>query len=238
MSKKIALVTGVSRGIGKAMVEALKEQSYTVVGCARKKEDALSSGVDRAYGCDVSRSEDVDQMLSEFKSEFSELHVLVNNAGLAFTTDLSERENDENWLRVIDVNLNGPYFVTKRFLPLLKPHARIINVSSVLGLRAVPASAAYCAAKFGLIGFTKSMAIQLAPKKITVNAICPGWVDTEMAAERLQAFRTTQEEASREVPMGRFLKAEEIAAVLCFLCSDAAAMITGETLRIDGGSFI
>jgi len=147
------------------------------------------------------------------------------------------------WRQTIDTNLTGMYLVTREVLPLLQPGGRIVNLSSVLGRFGVPGYTAYCASKHGVIGFTRALALELTPRQITVNALAPGWVDTDMAAQGMQqgaaatgqTFEKFRERALNAVPIKRIIQPEEVASLVGFLTSPAAAAITGQTYNIGGG---
>ena len=163
--------------------------------------------------------------------------VLVNNAGLAGANALEG--DDALWHAIIASNLHGTYHCCKAALPLLPDGTgRIVNIASVLGLRGVPDQTAYCAAKHGVVGFTRALALALAPRGITVNALCPGWVDTAMARQRFAELGITAEQAGQGVPTGRIATPEEVADAVAWLIRPEAGSITGHALPIDGGSSV
>lgn len=238
MTPKVVLVTGGSRGIGKAIVELFHHQGWKVATCATSQEGLNGSVADFGIVCDVRKSTQVKTMIDQVIQNLGRIDAIVNNAGLAGSTFLDAEGSDDEWHRIIEVNLHGTYYVCKYALPhLLNTTGRIINIGSVLSLKGVPESTAYCAAKHAVLGFTRALAHQLAPQKITVNTICPGWVRTDMAAERMNEIGISEKELGKSVPMGRFVEPQEVADLAFFLAnSSAAAMITGQALTIDGGT--
>ncbi len=251
---KVALVTGASRGIGRAIAEAYLEEGAKVVLCARTLAQLESiadpwNRKDRralALRCDVTSPEEVSFALGEVEKSWGKLHILVNNAGISGRTPVAEpREGtDELWDRILATNLKGPYLVTRHALPLMTSGGgRIVNMSSVLGRFGVAGYAAYCTAKHGIIGFTRALALELAPRGLTVNALCPGWVATDMAEQGIRETAADlgispeefREQAIAGVPLKRFLDPPEIAKLVLYLTSDDASGITGQTYNICGG---
>jgi ketoreductase len=256
-SGKVALVTGASRGIGRAIAEAYLEEGAKVAFCARSlaELETLAEPWNRkdrraiALKCDVTSREEVALALEEVERSWGKLHILVNNAGISGRTPLSSpgppsEDTDELWDKILATNLKGSYLVTRHALPLMSSgDGRIVNMSSVLGRFGVPGYAAYCTAKHGIIGFTRALALELAPRGITVNALCPGWVETDMADQGIretsavlgispEAFR---EQAIAGVPLKRFIDPPEIAKLVLYLTSDDASAITGQAYNICGG---
>jgi NAD(P)-dependent dehydrogenase (short-subunit alcohol dehydrogenase family) len=165
------------------------------------------------------------------------LDALICNAGLAGSNSLDPDASDELWHRILDVNLHGTYHFCKHAAPHLPDRTgRIINVASVLALKGVPDQTAYCAAKHGVLGFTRALALALAPRGITVNAICPGWTRTEMARERMRELGLTEEALKAGVPLGRMIEPAEVAELALYLASPRAGGITGQALTLDGGA--
>ena len=236
-----ALVTGASRGIGRAIAIALAEEGADVALLATSAE--LLQGVAEevrglgrqavALPVDLRSSEAVKAAVEQAVETLGGLDIVVNNAGIT-ADQLFLRHKDEDWERVLDVNLTGAFRVTKSAArALLKSKAgRVINLTSVVGLTGNPGQASYCASKAGLIGFTKSLAKELASRGVTVNAIAPGFIETDMTAALNEDQRAA---VAKQVPMGRFASPQEVAWLVTFLASDRAAYITGEVLRVDGG---
>jgi ketoreductase len=252
LTDRVALVTGGSRGIGKAIARALAAEGAKVAICARdgdaarKAADEISPGGGRVLGfpADVSRKPDVRDLLTKIVARWGQIHILVNNAGVNARVPIGS-EDDDRWLRVLHVNVVGTYYVTREVLRSMPAHGggRIINISSVLGRFGVPGYTAYCTAKHGIIGFTRALALELADQGITVNAICPGWVETDMAdrgmAETAAVLGITQDafraQAIAAVPIRRMLDPGEIAGLVVYLASDAAAGMTGQAVNLCGG---
>ncbi len=232
---KVAVVTGGSRGIGEATVIALQKKGYQVATCSRSQSGLEKSSADFKQVCDVSKSPQVKSFISSVVKKWNAIDVLVNNAGKG-GADSMEDPSDEAWDEMIDINLNGTFYFCKAVLPHMSESGRIVNISSVLGLKGVPGAMGYCAAKHGVIGLTKALAYTVAPRKITVNAICPGWVRTEMAAQRFQELGWSEAFLKKTVALGRFIEPEEVAAMVTYLVSPEASGVTGEALVIDGGA--
>jgi ketoreductase len=249
---KIAFVTGGGSGIGKAIALKLAKNGARVAIASRSLARVTSAAAElQAEGLsvlglqmDVRNKVDVDRGIAAVCSKWGAVHILVNNAGISGLT-LIANGDDTRWFDIIDTNLNGLYLVSKAALRHMPDQAggRVINISSVLGKFGVPGYSAYCATKHGMIGFTRALALELVGRGITVNTICPGWVETEMAeqgiAETAALQRITAEQfkaqAIAAVPIKRFLQADEVAALVCYIASDAAAGITGQAINICGG---
>ena len=222
-----AVVTGGTRGIGRAVADRLAAEGWDVLVLARM---AVASK-HRFVACDVA---DAASVRSAFGA-VSRVDALVNCAGIAGANRLDG--DDALWHAIIGSNLHGTYHCCKAALPLLPDEeGRIVNIASVLGLRGVPDQTAYCAAKHGVVGFTRALALALAPRGITVNALCPGWVDTGMAAQRYVELGITAEQAASGVPTGRIATPQEVADAAVWLLRPEAHGITGHALPIDGGS--
>lgn len=227
---RLAVVTGGTRGIGRAIAMRLAADGYEVVAAARRRPaEALPKGV-RFAPCDVA---DAGAVAAVF-APLGTVHLLVNNAGIAGANTLDG--DDALWHAIVASNLYGTYHCCKAALPRLPDGTgRIVNIASVLGLRGVADQTAYCAAKHGVVGLTRALALVLAPRRITVNAVCPGWVATEMAEQRYRELGIGPEEAAAGVPTGRVTTPGEVAELVAFLASAAARNITGQALPIDGG---
>ncbi|MBO2520272.1 MAG: 3-oxoacyl-ACP reductase FabG [Clostridia bacterium] len=238
---KIALVTGATRGLGKAMAERLAREGATVVvtgrDAARAAEVAreIAAGGARAFGfrLEVSDAESVAELLRQVEDQVGAVDILVNNAGVTRDT-LLLRMSDEEWDEVIRVNLTGAYRLAKGVLRgmMKKRWGRIINISSVVGLIGNPGQTNYAASKAALIGFTKSLAREVASRGITVNAVAPGFIETDMTGA---LSKEQQERLAEKIPLGRIGRPEEVASCVAFLASDDASYITGHTLVVDGG---
>jgi NAD(P)-dependent dehydrogenase (short-subunit alcohol dehydrogenase family) len=233
---KVALVTGASRGIGRAIAEALAARGYTVHGCARNPLDAVPAGV-AFHRCDVADADAVRAMVAAIGAGAGRIDLLVNNAGIAGSNPLDADADDGLWHAIVATNLTGTYLCAKAALPLLPDGAgRIVNIASVLGLRGAADQTAYCAAKHGVIGFTRALALAMAPRGITVNAVCPGWVATDMAAQRYREMGIDADTAAADTPLGRVATPEDVAGAVLFLAGPDAGHITGQTLTVDGGT--
>ncbi len=252
LQDRVALVTGASRGIGMAVAKALASAGAAVAICARDVEaarraaDEISPGGGRvlAFAADVLQAADVRNMVQGIVGHWGQIHILVNNAGMNARIPI-DAEEDDRWLQVLHTNVLGTYRVTRETLRWMPAHGggRIINISSVLGRFGVPGYTAYCTAKHGIIGFTRALALEVVDRGITVNAVCPGWVETEMAArgmaETAVAMGITAEEFRRQalaaVPIRRMLEPKEIADLVVYLASDASAGMTGQAVNLCGG---
>ncbi len=240
--EKSALVTGASRGIGKAIALALAAKGYAVAlnyaGNAAAA-DAVKAEIEAAGGKaftiqgDVSKAEDVDRIFKTVKDEFGGLDVLVNNAGI--TRDgLLIRMKEENWDAVLDTDLKSTFLTTKAAAQMMmrKKKGAIVNIASVVGLMGNAGQANYAAAKAGVIGLTKATARELAPRNVRVNAVAPGFIATDMTDVIPEK---NKEIMLQSIPLGRMGQAEDVASAVCFLASDDASYITGQVLKVDGG---
>jgi NAD(P)-dependent dehydrogenase (short-subunit alcohol dehydrogenase family) len=234
--KKLALVTGGTRGIGLAIASALAEAGYEVVATARHApQQALPAGI-AFLPCDVAQPESVLALFAQLQRAQGRIDVLVNNAGVAGADRLGD-PLDPAWDASLATNLSGAYRCTQAALPLFPPEGgRLVFLASVLGLRAVPDQIAYVAAKHGVVGLAKAFALALAPRGITSNALCPGWVDTAMARQRFGELGIDAETARAGVPTRAILTPQEVAAAVLYLCSDAARNVTGHAMVLDGGA--
>lgn len=237
---KVALVTGASRGIGRAVALGLAQAGAAVAvvatkasGCADTVEACRALGVKaEAFGVDVADSNAVEALVKEIAQAFGGLDIVVNNAGI--TRDgLLLRMSEEDFDRVVDVNLKGTFnFVKSAARLLMKSRGRIVNVSSVVGITGNAGQVNYAASKAGVIGLTRSVAKELAGRGVTVNAVAPGYIETDMTAAIDGAAAAKLAEA---IPLGRIGKAGDIAATVVFLAGPGGDYITGQTLVVDGG---
>jgi ketoreductase len=252
LKRKTALVTGGGTGIGKAIALGLAQNGANVAIASRNLSHLEQASADvEGLGLsvlplqmDVRSQSDVQRAVAAITAKWGAMHILVNNAGRSGLSMMHDQD-DTKWYDIIDTNLNGLFLVTKAVLEKIPDHdgGRIINISSVLGKFGVPGYTAYCTTKHGMIGFSRALALEVVDRGITVNTICPGWVDTEMATlgiNETAAIRgVTPEEfraqATAAVPIKRFLQADEVAELVCYIASDAARGITGQALNICGG---
>ncbi len=240
LAQKTAIVTGASRGIGRAIALALAAEGANVVVNYAQSSAAADSVVREitdlggkaiALAADVSQEEQVENLLKQTQTQFGQVDVLVNNAGITRDTLLLRMKLAE-WQAVIDLNLTGVFLCTRAVskIMLKQRSGRIINIASVAGQMGNPGQANYSAAKAGVIGFTKTVAKELASRGITVNAVAPGFIATDMTNE------LDSTEIIKHIPLGRFGQPAEIAGMVRFLASDpAAAYITGQVFNVDGG---
>ena len=244
MSDQVALVTGASRGIGKAILHALGAQGNTVIGTATSSTGAniiqeelnMAGYQGKALVLNVTQDESIKSVLDDIKENFSAPTILVNNAGITKDNLLMRMKNEE-WDDVISTNLSSIYRLSKSCLrDMMKAKTgRIVNISSVVGSTGNAGQANYASAKAGMIGFTKSLAQEVASRGITINAIAPGFIETDMT----QDFSEDQIKAILgNVPMGRMGKVQDVAACVKFLVSDEASYITGETIHVNGGLYM
>lgn len=240
---QIALVTGASRGIGAAIVIELAKQGATVIGTATTDAGAAqitatigAVGTGVGLALDVNDAVQLDEVLKKITSEYGDITILVNNAGV--TRDmLLMRMTDEEWDTVIDTNLKSVFRLSRAVLrPMMKARSgRIVNISSVVGHIGNAGQVNYAAAKAGMTGFTKSMAREVGSRGITVNSVAPGFIDTDMT----RALSDEQRAALlQHVPLARLGAVEDIAHAVSFLVSPAASYITGETLHVNGGMYM
>jgi 3-hydroxybutyrate dehydrogenase len=244
------LVTGGGRGIGRAIALRFAEPGATVAIAARTGSELDDTARDIGgrgarpvvLRVDITDEEAVARAFDELRSAAPSIDVLVNNAGVGGGQAI-DRSDTAIWRRVLDTNVWGTFLVTRQAVPMLNDGGRVINISSVLGRFGVPGYTAYCASKHALIGFTRALALELAERRATVNAICPGWVETDMATQGMQngakTMGVTYEEFRKRalggVPIGRIIQPEEVAELVRFLSSPEASAITGQTYNICGG---
>jgi 3-oxoacyl-[acyl-carrier protein] reductase len=242
LAGRVALVTGASRGIGRAIALQLAASGARVVAAARANnaDDTVSAiraagGEAIAVAVDVTQSADVDAMTRTALERFGQIDILVSNAGIA-RDQLMLRMKREDWDEVLSTNLTGTFLCAQSVLkPMLKQRrGRIICVSSVVGQMGNPGQANYAASKAGIIGFAKALAREVASRQVTVNAVAPGLIDTDMTRELTTDAR---EDWSARIPLGRLGTPDDVAAAVLFLASDAAAYITGQVLAVNGGMY-
>lgn len=241
---KTALVTGASQGIGEAIARRLAGQGAKVVLAARNEaklaalaaEIAAQGGAAHVLALDVSAPESVPERIKSLPPEFAEIDILVNNAGVT-ADNLILRMSLDDWERVLRTNLTGAYALTKELVRgmIRRRWGRVISVSSVVGLMGNAGQANYAASKAGLIGFSKSLARELGSRNVTVNVVCPGYIETAMTAELPEAARQHMVDA---IVLKRLGTGDDIAAAVVYLASDGASYVTGETLNVSGGLYI
>lgn len=247
-SRHHALVTGGGSGIGLSIAKALAGQGAKL-SLTGRSEDKLKKAIKKVPGSkyavmDVSLEQSVQAGIEQLTSQFGPVSILVNNAGAADSVPFEKTDTDF-WQRMLDVNLNGAFYCTRAVVFAMKelPSARIINIASTAGLKGYAYTAAYVAAKHGVVGMTRALAVELAKTNITVNAICPGFTNTAMVEKAVQDVAKKSGKTEAEIlkgiksfnPQGRLVEPEEVAAVVLWLASDSARSITGQAIAIAGG---
>ncbi|WP_369788541.1 3-oxoacyl-ACP reductase FabG [Rouxiella sp. WC2420] len=238
---KIALVTGASRGIGRAIAEKLVAGGARVIGTATSEQgaEAISAYLGengKGIALNVTESSSIEQLLATIRAEFGEIDILVNNAGIT-RDNLLMRMKDDEWQDILDTNLTSVFKLSKAVMRAMmkKRFGRIITIGSVVGTMGNAGQANYAAAKAGLIGFSKSLAREVASRGITVNVVAPGFIETDMTRALTDDQRAG---ILSSVPANRLGDAKEIASAVAFLASDEASYITGETLHVNGGMYM
>jgi NAD(P)-dependent dehydrogenase (short-subunit alcohol dehydrogenase family) len=250
--QRTALITGGGRGIGRAIALAFARASMRIAVAARTAEQVEHVAAEIGNGaialvCDVSDPQSVARMFSDLRERLGDADILVNNAGVAESATIVNT-TDELWHRHLAINLSGTFYCTRAALPamLTKGWGRIINIASIAGKTGAPYIAAYSASKHGVMGLTRSIALEVAASGVTVNAICPGYVDTEMVSRGVERITSrtgrTAEEAldtlRKMSPQNRLATPEEVAAIALLLASDDGRGINGQGINIDGGSVL
>ena len=243
LSGRVAFITGASRGIGKAIAERCASAGATVAACARADHAqsvvetiVASGGAAVAQTLDVTDQESVNNAVNEVLNRYGHIDIVVNNAGIV-RDQLLMRMKSEDWDKVLATNLTAAFRCSQAVLrPMLKRrYGRIINISSVVGQSGSSGQTNYAASKEGLVGFTRSLAREVASRGITVNVVSPGMIETDMTAA---LSMNTREALATQIPIGRFGTTKDVAGAVCFLASDEAAYITGQVLSVNGGMYM
>jgi NAD(P)-dependent dehydrogenase (short-subunit alcohol dehydrogenase family) len=251
LAGRTAVVTGGGTGIGRAIALELAAAGAAVAVCGRREsllqETAklveARGGACAVRRCDVADRTAVETMIGAFARQLGRIDVLVNNAGVG-GPNACALDGPDRWDAIVRTNLDGVFFCTRAALPHVPDGGRIVNISSVLGRFGVPGYTAYCTSKHGVIGFTKALALEVAPRNITANAICPGWVETEMARDGMKliaqqsgtSYEEARAQALSDVPLGRILEPHEIGGLVVYLASPAASGMTGQAISLCGGA--
>ena len=242
MKDKIILITGANRGIGHNILKKIATCGYTVIGTSRSKDGAdlitetLKDFMGKGIVMDVTNQDSINTSVSQIKDDYGVIYGLVNNAGIT-NDNLLMRMSDEQWNTVIETNLTSLYRVTKSVVKdMMKARTgRIINIGSIVGMMGNAGQSNYSATKSGLLGFTKSLAREVSSRNINVNAISPGFIDTDMT----RALSEEQIEAlTKNIPLGRIASPDEVSSVVAFLLSEDSSYITGENINVNGGLYM
>ncbi len=235
---KTALVTGASRGIGKAIAEKLKADNYKVLGTATSDSgvDSLNSNGIEGYLLDLNSKDSIENFWTKLESDNKTISVLVNNAGIT-RDNIILRMSDEEWSEIMNVHLYGTFQLSKRALKMMLKNkwGRIINISSASASIGNRGQSNYAAAKAGVEAFTKSLAKEVGKRDITINAVAPGFISTDMTENNKGV---NADYLVKEIPLGRFGDPEEVASLISFMCSEGASYITGQTIHINGGLYM
>ena len=235
---KTALVTGASRGIGKAIAEKLIADNYKVLGTATSDSgvDTLNSNGIEGHLLDLNSKDSIENFWSKLESDNKTISVLVNNAGIT-RDNIILRMSDEEWSDIMNVHLYGTFQLSKRALKMMLKNkwGRIINISSASASIGNRGQSNYAAAKAGVEAFTKSLAKEVGKRDITINAVAPGFISTDMTENNKGV---NADYLVKEIPLGRFGKPEEVASLISFMCTDGASYITGQTIHINGGLYM
>jgi len=251
---RVALVTGASRGIGRAVAEQLARAGAEVALSARDSADLKAateqvrrawSGRAHAFACDVTDAAAVVKVAKDIEAKLGPVDILVNNAGAAASAPFLKTDR-QTWDHLLALNLTAVFTLTQAVLPgmLARKSGRIINVASTAGKVGYPYTVAYCASKHGVVGLTRALALEVAARGVTVNAVCPSFVETDMTSRSIQTIvdktGRSPEDARKELeklnPQGRLIQPDEVASTVLYLCSDAAVGVNGQALSICGGA--
>lgn len=246
---KVAIISGATSGLGRAIAIEFAKKGANVSICGRREQEGLETlelikkeGANGIFTqTDISKSEDVQNFVNRTVQAFGNINFVINNAAIGGASISIKDYSDEKWDKVIAINLRGTFLLTKYSLQVMEKNpdgGAIVNVSSLSGLVGYPLICPYSASKFGIIGLTKSASLEFAEKKIRINAICPGGIETEMTEKLFKAtgnYSQARKQLEGEHPMNRLARPEEVAKAAVWLCSDEASFITGVALPVDGG---